>query len=152
MSKLGKHIDHQIVFFANENKVVCHFYNTTQKILVNGNGYINFVNLFLKPYFESKITLYEKEIEDFNHLVLETLGTNKVKRSNVKYKASATFPCVKCDFLAKTMPSLDKHTKMGHALSFIKASNALSISLASSRNNSILDENLSSTDLKDETY
>ena len=50
------------------------------------------------------------------------------------------------------MPSLDKHTKKGHALSFIKASNTLSISLASSRNNSILDENLSSTDLKDETY
>ena len=39
----GKHIDTQIVFLFNREKVVCHFYNTTQLILVNGHGYLNMI-------------------------------------------------------------------------------------------------------------
>ena len=35
----GKHVDTQIVFYVDRDKVVCHFYNTTQLILVNGRGY-----------------------------------------------------------------------------------------------------------------
>ena len=35
----GKHIDTQIVFFSNRDKIVLHCYNTTQLILVNGHGH-----------------------------------------------------------------------------------------------------------------
>ena len=59
----GKHIDTLIVFYANGGKVVCHFYNTTQLILVNGHGYANLVNTFLKPFFESKVALNIDRIE-----------------------------------------------------------------------------------------
>ena len=35
----GKNVVNMIVFMADRDKVTCHFYNTTQKILVNGHGY-----------------------------------------------------------------------------------------------------------------
>ena len=52
----GNHVNTQIVFFADRDKIVCHFYNTTQLILINGVGYRKFIDLFLKPFFASKIT------------------------------------------------------------------------------------------------
>ena len=62
---IGKHIDTQIVFYSNRDKIVCHFYNTTQRILVNGHGYMKLVEEFLSPFFESKISTYETDIKDF---------------------------------------------------------------------------------------
>ena len=41
----GRHIDTKIVFHANDDRVVCHLYNTTQRILVNGQGYDNLINI-----------------------------------------------------------------------------------------------------------
>ena len=41
--KNGKHVNTKIVFFADRDKIVCHLYNTTQKILVNGRGYKKFI-------------------------------------------------------------------------------------------------------------
>ena len=55
MSRWGNHIDTQVVFYVNRDKVVLHCYNTTQLILVNGHGYLNLVEALLKPYFEAKI-------------------------------------------------------------------------------------------------
>ena len=34
----NKHVDTQIVFLIDKEKVTCHFYNTSQLILVNGKG------------------------------------------------------------------------------------------------------------------
>ena len=53
----GKFVDTQIVFFIDGFKVTCHFYNTTQKVLVNGHGYQKLVDIFLKPFFMSKLIL-----------------------------------------------------------------------------------------------
>jgi hypothetical protein len=110
---------------------VCHFYNTTQKLLVNGRGYDKFVEQFLTPFFQSKIPLYEEEIGDYNTLVLETLGCKKVKRSDIKYKRGSTFPCMKCDFATKTNAALEKHKIRDHALSFISASTTSVLSVGS---------------------
>ena len=148
---VGKHIDHQITFFSSKEKVVCHFYNTTQLILVNGHGYVKFIEHFLRPYFEHKLPIHEKDIEEYNNLVIETLGSRTVKRSDVKYKAGFSFPCLKCDFSGKSVASLDKHKKNRHAISFVSATTSPSTSLViprhSTRNNSILEENNSSTDI-----
>ena len=51
----GLSIDCQIIFFVDREKVVFHFYNTTQLILVNGHGHRQFIDIFLKPFFTSKI-------------------------------------------------------------------------------------------------
>ena len=81
----GKHVDSKVIFYVNRDKVVCHVYNTTQLILVNGHGYANFINIFLKPYFQSKIDLHLDGIRSYNNLALESLGHKQVKRSTVKY-------------------------------------------------------------------
>ena len=51
----GKHVNTIIVFYGDRDKIVCHLYNTTQLILINGHGYKKFIDLFLKPFFVSKI-------------------------------------------------------------------------------------------------
>ena len=79
----GNHIDTQVIFFSNRDKVVLHCYNTTQLILVNGHGYSKFIEMFLKPYFESKIALNTEKIKQFNDTALDTLGSKRVKRSDV---------------------------------------------------------------------
>ena len=53
--KNGKIVNTQIVFYAGRDKIVCHLYNTTQLVLVNGHGYQKFINTFLKPFFASKV-------------------------------------------------------------------------------------------------
>ena len=70
----GKHVDTLIVFFLNREKVTCHFYNTTQLILVNGRGYVQLVEEFLGPYFESKIEMNSEEISLFNEQALISLS------------------------------------------------------------------------------
>ena len=79
----GKQVDNKIVFLADRDKIVCHLYNTTCRILVNGHGYKKFMDLFLIPFFKSKITLNTEETDKYNDLILEKLSTRTVKRSNV---------------------------------------------------------------------
>ena len=153
----GKHIDSKVVFYVIWNKVVCHLYNTTQLILVNGNGYANFIEIFLKPYFQSKIDLHMDGIASYNSLALDALGVKQVKRSTVKYKGGSSFPCKLCDFAAKNLSTLKKHDVSYHGIN-LYASNSLS-SLAplkhSTRNNSIsealLQENLTITSLSNQS-
>ena len=135
-----RHIDTLVVFYANRDKIVCHFYNTTQLILVNGHGYEKLIDHFLKPYFESKVRNHREDIVSYNSMVIETLGprSKRVKRSTVKYKGGSTFPCKVCDFTASTLTTLNKHKSSDHALSFNSSSSLLQIPLKhSTRNNSI---------------
>ena len=90
----GKHVDTQIVFFINREKAVCHFYNTTQLIMVNGHGYTKLIEEFLAPYFQSKINMNIKDISTYNEQALETLGIKTVKRGSVKYKKGSNFPVI----------------------------------------------------------
>ena len=138
-----------------------HLYNTTQKILVNGHGYVKFIEEFLVPYCESKVPLYEEEIVRHNNLVLDTLGGKKVKRSDVKYRQGTSFQCLKCDFTAKTCGGLEKHKKKDHAISFLATSITSTSSLIDipaniitlTRDNSfiqILNEDISELNLLDD--
>ena len=86
----GNIIDSQIVFFIDGYKVTCHFYNTTQKILVNGHGYKKIVDIFLKPFFMSKIDSSLKDIQSYNEILLEKLGHKTVKRSAVRSKVGSS--------------------------------------------------------------
>ena len=93
----GKHIDTQVIFYSNRDKVVLHCYNTTQLILVNGHGYAKLIEIFLKPYFESKISMNLELIKQFNETALEALGNKRVKRSDVKYSGGPTHLwCTRC--------------------------------------------------------
>ena len=154
---MGKHIDTQVIFSVNREKAVCHLYNTTQKILVNGNAYAQLVDHFLRPYFVAKLPIFESQISNYNNLVLETLGSRKVKRADVKYNGGSAFACAKCDVSCKTLSLLEKHKRKTHAINLsVSVSRLVSTSQAaiprhSTRNNSldeiILDDNLTITDL-----
>ena len=106
----GKNIVNQVVFLVDRDKVVCHLYNTTQRILVNGHGYQRFVEIFLKPYLQAKIDVSSHEIIVFNNKVLEEFGPRTVKRSDVKYRGGSLFTC-------------NVHRKAGQLLKTIQHSN-----------------------------
>ena len=97
----GKNVANQVVFFADKNKIVCHMYNTTQRIL-NGHGYQRFVEVFLKPFFQAKVNASIQEIQTLNVKLIEKLGPRTVKRLDVKYKGGGSFPCNQCDYSFKT--------------------------------------------------
>ena len=112
----GKHVDTQIVFFINREKAVCHFYNTTQLILVNGHGSSKLVEEFLVPYFESLVDKNTKEIFKYIDEALYTLelGNRRVKHGSVRYKGGSTFNCSRCEHVAGTLASLAKHSGNEH--------------------------------------
>ena len=152
--KSGKHVNTKVVFFADREKVVCHLYNTTQLILINGHGYRKFIELFLKPFLISKIDGCIEDIELFNNDVVKQLGPKTVKRTDVKFKKGSAFPCHSCDFAAKSIPGLKKHKKNEHGSSF-NSSKVLIEPRQSTRNNSIVEnlmiEDVTVTDLTNET-
>ena len=71
----GKHVNTQIIFFADRDKIICHLFNTTQLILVNGHGYKKFIDLFLKPFLTAKISENLEEIEEYNDEAVKKLDT-----------------------------------------------------------------------------
>ena len=112
-----KYVNTKIVYLADREKIVCHLYNTTQLILVNGRGYKKFVELFLKPFFATKIDECIEEIEQLNSVVVKKLGSKTVKQSNIKYKKVPSFPCNECGFASKSVSHLKRH-KITEHLSF----------------------------------
>ena len=150
----GNTVDTQIVFYGDREKIVCHMYHTTQLILVNGHGYKKFINIFLKPFFQSKINSCLEQINIYNGEVLIKLGINTVKRSSVRYKKGSPFPCELCEFAAKTLSALNKHRKAEHLISF-NMSNKLEEQKQSTRNNSatecLMIEDVTTTNLSNES-
>ena len=112
--KNGKIVNTQIVFYAGRDKIVCHLYNTTQLVLVNGHGYQKFINTFLKPFFASKIDKHAEDIVQLNEEVHRKFAPKTVKRSNIRYKKGTVYPCDKCDHVTKSIGSLKKHRASEH--------------------------------------
>ena len=113
----GKNVVNQGVFLADRNKIVCHLYNTTCLILVNGHGYKHFIDIFLKPFFKAKIDAFPNEIQKVNAEVIEKLGPKTVKRSSIKFKRGSSFPCNQCDYAFKSISSLGNHKQLEHVVS-----------------------------------
>ena len=117
---------------------MCHLYNTTQLILINGKGYRKFVELFFKPFFVSKTSECIDIIEQFNDEVTKKLGPKTVKRTDIKFKRGPSFLCHSCDFAAKSAATLKKHKKTELGTSIIAAKNALE-PRQSTRNNYLIE-------------
>ena len=132
------HVVSKVVFYLDRDKVVCHLYNTTQRIMVNGRGYEKLTDMFLKPLFQSKVDFYGKEIKMLNEEVSKKFGPKFVKRSDVKFKEGASYPCFRCDLIFKSLPALNKHKISDHGLSFNTSKSQLE-PRESTRNNSLLE-------------
>ena len=133
----GKHTDTQIVFFVNGCKAVCHFYNTTQLIMVNGTGYKSLVYDFLAPFFEAKIDSVKSEIKLVNEQALQNLNGKSIKRGDMKFKTS-----------------LSKQNKKGQLLKrSFSSESSVNHPIHSTRNNSFTEqlcENVTITDITDD--
>ena len=112
--------------------------NTTQRILVNGHGYQQFVDAFLKPFFQAKVEASSQDIQSWNIKLIEKLGPRTVKRSNVKFKGGMSFPCNQCDYSFKSISTLKNHKTFQHTLG-LNASLSRSEHLQSTRNNSVIE-------------
>lgn len=102
------HVDTLITFMINGEKAVGHFYNTTQRVMLNGQGHAKFVDELLGPYFKAKVEMNAKEISEYNTQYLENLD---LPQNSVRSKNSGSFKCKQCDFVSKTITSLAKHSK-----------------------------------------
>ena len=142
----GMCVTSQVVFYSNSDKVVLHLYNTTQRILVNGHGYENFVEIFLKPFFLSKVQAYPQEIQRINEEVSQKFGAKAMTKPSVK-KKGRTSP-------SKSQTLLNTHSKNTHEVSFNEA-NIMTEPRQSTRNNylneSLMIENMTDTDISFES-
>ena len=147
----GKHVNSQIIFFADRDKIVCHLYNTTQLILVNGVGHQKFVEIFLKPFLQAKINEQIEGVEEYNDEVVSKLGPKTVKRSVIKVKKSNLYSCISCDYTFKSTIALKRHRKNEHILG-LESSKEIK---QSTRNNSLAEnlmiEDMTISDLDDKT-
>ena len=82
--------------------------------MVNGHGYENFVEIFLKPVFESKVQSCLQEIKTLNAEVIHKFGAKTVKRADIKLKKNLSLPCNKCEFTSKTQLTFNKHKNNEH--------------------------------------
>ena len=153
----GMCVDTLIRFEMNGNKVVAHCYNTKPKIFINGTGYNQFVEKYLKPYIKNIIGENLLQIQNYNKIVSETLGTTK--RKDVKYRPGSKLSCNKCEFSSNTSNNMSAHKRNRHSNIMINTSSYFEAientkAVTSTRENSIvsiLNEDTSVIDLLDDT-
>lgn len=107
--KVGNHVDTKVVFSDEKHKIgastkiTAHFYNSTQRLKIEGKGFTEVVENVLKPYFFGKVDLLKSEILEYDKGVLQSL-TGPV----------SNLTCNKCDFSFKTKLQLKKHKQQNH--------------------------------------
>ena len=74
------YIDTKLVIFAKQSRLVLHAYNSTQKLMVQGQDYENFALNCLEPFFKDRIEETIEEIRKINDDIKISLDTkNRVK-------------------------------------------------------------------------
>ena len=108
-------------FNVNGHKISVTCFNSTQKIKVEGKGYLEFVSRCLKPLFLERIRRVSlSPIEQYNKEVIASLtGKRKaVSRPmrSVKYKAMGKLPCLRCENNFTNSTQLRSHMKRNHSV------------------------------------
>ena len=111
--------------------------------------YKKLIELFLKPYFEAKITQNLDGIDSYNKDIIAKLSPKTVKRVNIKYKKGNIFPCNSCEFASQSVSTLRKHKRTEHInkTNSFNSSNKLEEPRQSTRNNSLVVETMMLEDL-----
>ena len=66
---------------VNGTRIVVHSYNSTQNMKVEGKGYIEFIKVFLEPYFKQILSNLDPKIEKCNRRIIKDLGKPQIRRS-----------------------------------------------------------------------
>ena len=117
--KNNKHVETIIKFRLKNDKITFTAYYTTQRVKIEGRGYVFFAQQFIIPLFKEKIEkVPEGKIDKYNKDVIAALsGKRKVvsrPMRSVRYKAMAMLPCPKCDSVFLNAGQLNKHKKLIH--------------------------------------
>ena len=138
----NKHFDSKIVFLTNGNRIVVHSYNSTQNMKVEGKGYLNFIEIFLEPYFRDILSKLTEKIKTYNKKVIQDFLKPQIRRST-RYKPVSEFRCKKCASNFGTHRQLTAHKAALHTGSFNSTggSDAMSIS------EKLMIEDMSMTDI-----
>ena len=117
-----KHVETIIKMVKNGVKITVTFYNTTQRVKIEGRGYYDFGGKFLIPLFKNKIeSTPPGRIEKYNKDVIAALsGKRKVVSvsrpvRSVRYKSTSKLPCSKCEITFLNNSQLSKHKKTKHS-------------------------------------
>ena len=104
---------------CRKNIITVTCFNSTQRVKIEGRGYIDFVKTVLEPFIITKLDKCGLEkIEKYNRDVIAALSGKRKAISrptrSVKYKAMAKLPCTKCDSTFSNSPTLAKHKRLMH--------------------------------------
>ena len=77
----GKHFDTKIVFYANNDKIVIHAYNSTCNLKVEGSTYLNFIENYLEPLFVKEVGRCKAEIIECDKSIMTSLGARAPLRT-----------------------------------------------------------------------
>ena len=93
-----KHVEAIVRFCSDGNKVTVTCYNTTQRIKVEGKGYLKFLEQFFKPFLIQRLNRIDpSKIDKYNKEVIAALsGKRKVvsrPMRSVRYKVMAKLDC-----------------------------------------------------------
>ena len=113
-----KHMETLVKFKVNEDNISVTCFNTTQKIKVEGRGYLGFGSKYLLPLLCEKIKSVSQQMDQYNKEVIAALSGKRKAVSrpmrSVKYKAMAKIPCTKCEISFVNNTQLNKHKRMMH--------------------------------------
>ena len=114
-----KHIESIVRFFANSCKITVTCYNTTQRVKVEGRGYLEFVKSYLKPLFYAKLEeVTPGKIDHYNKEVIASLSGKRKARTrptrSVRYKSMTKVPCPKCELSFMSDGQMRRHKSMMH--------------------------------------
>ena len=148
-----KHFDTKIVFLVNAQKVTMHCYNSTQNIMVNGSIYVEFIEKFLQPFFQTNVDKKQAQIKEYDKTVIKSLNARgrPLKARSVKNIRSVIqqvdFICTKCSNTFASHGHLRKHKAETHTTSFNSSNNSVLSIKNSTRNNSVAGEMLLCDDI-----
>ena len=115
----NKHMETLVRFSVNGEKIVFICYNSTQRIKVEGRGYLKFMQKFIQPFFEDRLRKIDHvKLDRYNKDVIAALSGKRKAISrpmrSVKYKAMAKLPCNKCDTSFMNTTHLNRHKRTMH--------------------------------------
>ena len=114
-----KHVETIVKIMMNNTKITVTFYNTTQRVKIEGRGYVDCGRNIIIPLFREKIASVPLgKIEQYNKDVIAALsGKRKVVSRpvrSVRYKSTAKLPCSKCEITFMNSSQLNRHKITKH--------------------------------------
>ena len=113
----GRHIDTVVQFTLNGLKTTVCFYNTTQRVKLEGKGYLNF-STYLSEFLRKKVNEIPEKIDNYNKAVIAALSGKRKAVSrpirSVRYKSVVQIKCDKCNITFNSNSQLIIHMKSSH--------------------------------------